>query len=142
MRSDQLAISGSAGLPRSFLRPCLLFPQLALLRRSAGQVANYKQRYEDEFAPYGTRSKVAVLLLLQLQNLVGVLLVRSSTPRSILDSLLKCKHTETGCVNCNARCNAPADHIKSALRQVRHDCSCKGSEHDVYKQLKERNACV
>src|SRR5437773_3499537 len=39
--------------------------------------------------------KVAVLLLLQLQNLVGVLLVRSSTPRSILDSLLKCKHTET-----------------------------------------------
>src|SRR5213083_3732952 len=83
--------------------------------------------------------KVAVLLLLQLQNLVGALLVRSSTPRSILDSLLKCKHTETGCVNCNA----PADHIKSALRQVRHDCSCKGSEHDVYKQLKERNAaCI
>src|SRR5207247_10746308 len=58
MRSDQLAISGSAGLPCSFLRPCLLFPQLALLRRSAGQVANYKQRYEDEFAPYGLGQKL------------------------------------------------------------------------------------
>src|SRR5437867_8277637 len=141
MRSDQLAISGSAGLPRSFLRPCLLFPQLALLRRSAGQVANYKQRYEDEFAPYGLGQKLPCCSFCNCK-ISSAYCSSDRAPRSILDSLLKCKHTETGCVDCNARCNAPADHIKSALRQVRHDCSCKGSEHDVYKQLKERNACV
>ena len=61
---------------------------------------------------------LAVLRLLPLQQTVGVPFIRPSVVGGILHTLLECKHAGTDCY----KCNASADHVKSAVRYLRHDC--------------------
>ena len=123
-----------AALPHSSSRLPALFAQLALLRQSARHIANYRQRHEDELPPsrldpFGRTAAPSTATVAQRRFHQTEHVFDGAHPRY--------KHYKHAKANCYSY-DECAYLIKSAFRQVRHDCSCKSTEWDVYQQLKKQ----